>query len=303
MVPLPNNLVRRCVRGKQRSERKRAGRAGATARIDAWGQRRRRKPSRANLTSHDQPERKRGDETNAQTTKTQTRDPQTPPKQQQQPQNSDDPKDRERRALADLIYSYSLARPAVHPFFWGVQWSGDQKARWLDGDRLHLTPAGHQELGRQVALAVRREMGADPCGAGCAKFAPAAPAPPPRFAPDPSAEPQLPAEPRAGGGGGGFGISMGGMNLLDPMGIISGSASAVGSFIPLPNLGALGAVLPGFRGFGIGLPSLSMAARAARGQQCGGAGLACVAFSYFCVDAPFPNVACGQGVCTRLSEW
>ena len=96
---------------------------------------------------------------------------------------------------------------------------------------------------------------------------------------------------------------MGGMNLLDPMGIISGSASAVGSFIPLPNLGALGAVLPGFRGFGAGLPAPSMAARAARGQQCGGAGLACVAFSYFCVDAPFPNVACGQGACTRLSEW
>lgn len=34
--------------------------------------------------------------------------------------------------------------------YWGVSWTGAQKRQFLEPDRLHMSPAGHREMGNQV---------------------------------------------------------------------------------------------------------------------------------------------------------
>jgi lysophospholipase L1-like esterase len=67
--------------------------------------------------------------------------------------NETDAKDRERRALNELITSYARAHPErVHPLGYGVEWTKEQKAAWIEPDRLHLNEDGHKELGRQARV-------------------------------------------------------------------------------------------------------------------------------------------------------
>lgn len=80
-----------------------------------------------------------------------------------------DPKERERKELGRLIYSYSRQNPRVKCLYYGVNWSEEQKAKWLDKDKLHLTEEGHKELGSQVYEIIRAFMGRDPCTT-CRKF-------------------------------------------------------------------------------------------------------------------------------------
>jgi hypothetical protein len=84
-----------------------------------------------------------------------------------------DNKEQERRKLAWTIGGAARGRSgsagAVRPLLWGAGgWSGDEKGRWLDYDKLHLSEAGHAELARRVAEAIRGAMGGDACGR-CAK--------------------------------------------------------------------------------------------------------------------------------------
>jgi lysophospholipase L1-like esterase len=71
--------------------------------------------------------------------------------------------------LGDLIINYAKQTPNVHPLWFSVDWSHDQKEKWIDFDHLHLTEEGHAEVGRQVAEVIKKVMGADPCG-GCSKY-------------------------------------------------------------------------------------------------------------------------------------
>jgi hypothetical protein len=46
--------------------------------------------------------------------------------------------------------AYSKQRREVHPFYWGREWDGGMKGRFLEVDRLHLQEEGYMELGKQV---------------------------------------------------------------------------------------------------------------------------------------------------------
>ncbi|KAI8468853.1 MAG: SGNH hydrolase-type esterase domain-containing protein [Monoraphidium minutum] len=244
---------------------------------------------------------------------------------------SDDNKDRERRELGKLIYGYSKKRPGVYPLYYGIEWNDEQKGKWLDNDKLHLSEEGHRELARQVFMVLRMIMGRDPC-ASCTKYV--NDAPPPADTNGNNARPQNAANAggnaanaggngaNAGGGGGnGNNVRGSGRPYVPAVPYVPPATNAAPLLNPGQNFAGVpgfgGIQFPGMGGFGFGGLQYGAADLNAPGvptgggtnvimryRQCGGEGAECPRYGQaYCVDAPWPATACFSSLCQRVTQW